>query len=419
MLCGTVLVKLKGFQKLTLTDQALQSWLTTLHIGAPKTSGVSLQNALGRVLAEDLVALENLPRFDKSAMDGYALKSADTVGASQSKPARFELTENQEIADKQAKQVWTGNPIPKGADAVVMLENTEKHEINLDVWSQLAPAFNVSKVGEDIKKGVVVAKAGVRLNPYHVGLAAALGYSQLKVAEKPKIAILATGNELAEVGTELSGNLIYDSNKLMVSGVCRELGAEATDFGITKDNIDEIAHQIQKALKTHDAVITTGGTSVGGLDLVPDAVNKLGKPGVIVHGVAMRPAMPTALAVLECKPVLILSGNPVAAIIGFEVFGRPMVCRLLGMPKTEPRPMLKATLKRRITSALGRKTYVRVIVTMNEGEFFAEPISAKGSGSISTMTQSNGFVIVPENREGVSEGEKVMVHLFSSLEIAE
>ena len=156
---------------------------------------------------------------------------------------------------------------------------------------------------------------------------------------------------------------------------------------------------------------------MGGLDLVPDAVNKLGKPGVIVHGVALRPAMPTGLAILENKPVLILSGNPVASIIGFEVFGRPMVCKMLGMNKTEPRSMLKAVLTRRVTSALGRKTYVRVRVTLKDGEFYAEPVSAKGSGSISTMTQSNGFVIVAENREGISEGETVIVNMFGGLEV--
>ncbi len=412
-------MKLKGFQKLTLTDQALQRWLAALQIKAPKAAALPLHDACGRVLAEDIIVQEDLPRFDKSAVDGYALKSADSVGASQFKPATLQLTENDEVADKQATQVWTGNPIPAGADAVVMLENTEKRGGKLEVWSQLAPGDNVSKKGEDTRKGEVVAKAGARLNPYHIGLAAAVGYSQLKVYEKPKIGVLATGNELAEVGSPLSGNLIYDSNKIMLSAMCRELGAETTDFGIAKDNVDEIADKIQKALKTQDAVITTGGTSVGGLDLVPDAVNKLGKPGVIVHGVALRPAMPTAVAMLEGKPVLILSGNPVAAIIGFEVFGRPMVCRLIGMNKTEPRPMLKATLVRRVASALGRKTYVRVKVTLRGGEFYAEPVSAKGSGSISTMTQSNGFVVVPENREGVSEGETVMVHMFGGLEVAD
>jgi len=413
---GTILVKLKGFQKLTLTDQALQLWFSALQIGRPKMTKISLQVALGRVLAEDIVAHEDLPRFDKSAMDGYALKSADTVSASQSKPAIFQLTENQEIEGKQAKQIWTGNPIPKGADAVVMLENTRKDEGKLEVWSQLALNANVSKTGEDINKGNVVAKAGARLNPYHIGLAAALGYSQLKVAQKPKIGILATGNELAEVGTKLSGNLIYDSNKIMIANVCKELGAETTDYGIAKDNVDEIADKIKEALKTQDAVITTGGTSVGGLDLVPDAINKLGKPGVIVHGVALRPAMPTSVGMLEGKPVLILSGNPVASIIGFEVFGRPMVCTLLGMSKTEPRPMLKASLSRNVASVLGRKTYVRVKVSLRGGEFIAEPVSAKGSGLISTMTQSNGFVAVPENREGISEGETVIVHMFGSLE---
>ncbi len=413
-----VVVKLKGFQKLTLTDKALQTWLETLQIGKPHAEGVSLQDALGRVLAEDFVAEESLPRFDKSAMDGYALKSADSAGASQSKPAVFQLTDSQEIGAKQAKQIWTGNPIPKGADAVVMLENTEKKEAKLEVWSRLVPGENVAKVGEDLKKGTLIAKAGARLNPYHIGLAAALGFSQLKVAAKPKIGVVATGNELAEAGGKLSGSLIFDSNKVMISGVCRELGAETTDFGIAKDDVDEIAEKIRLALKTQDAVVTTGGTSVGGLDLVPDAVNKLGKPGVVVHGVALRPAMPTALAMLEGKPVLILSGNPVAAIVGFEVFGRPMVCRLLGMKETEPRPMLKAVLARRVASALGRKTYVRVRVTLKEGEFYAEPVSAKGSGSISTMTQSNGFLVVPENREGVSEGETVAVHMFGTVEAA-
>ena len=411
------MVKLHGFQKLTLTDQALERWLNVLQIGKPLGELASLQDALGRILAEDLIAQNALPRFDKSAMDGYALKSAETIGASQSKPAIFQLTDNQEITSKQAKQVWTGNPIPEGANAVVMLEDTQKTGGKLEVWSQIAPLANISKIGEDIKKDDIIAQTGTRLTPYHIGLAAALGYNQLKVAKKPKIGILATGNELAEVGTQLSGSLIYDSNKIMISAVCRELGAETTNFGITKDNIDEIAVVIKKALETQDAVITTGGTSVGGLDLVPDAVNKIGKPGVIVHGVALRPAMPTAVAALDGKPVLILSGNPVAALIGFEVFGRPMVCSMLGMTKTEPRPMLKATLARRVTSVLGRKTYVRVCVILKDGEFIAEPVSAKGSGSISTMTQSNGFVIVPENREGVSEGETVVVHMFGSLEV--
>jgi molybdopterin molybdotransferase len=412
------LVKLKGFQKLTLTNQALQTWFGALKVGKPKVRQVPLRQALNRVLAEDLFAQEAVPRFDKSAMDGYAVKSVDLVGASQSKPAILNLTQDDQVNSKQAKQIWTGNPIPKGADAVVMLENTQKRSGEVEIWSQLVPWTNISKVGEDIKQGDPMVKAGTRLNPYHLGLAAALGILQLKVAEKPKIAIIATGNEIAEVGAERASNQIYDSNKTMISAMCQELGAEPSDLGIVKDNVEEIAEKIQSALKTHDVIITTGGTSVGGLDLVPDAVNKLGKPGVIVHGVALRPAMPTAVGMLEGKPVLILSGNPVAAVIGFEVFGRSLICKMLGMNKQESRPIVKAVLARRITSALGRKTYVRVRVTEKDGELFAEPVSAKGSGSISTMTLSNGYLVVPENREGIGERETVIVQMFGAVEVA-
>ena len=415
---GTVLVKLKGFQKLTFTDEALSTWLDALQIKKPKQATVALQEALNRVLAEDIVAQQDLPRFDKSAVDGYAVKSEDSVGASQFKPAIFQLTQAEIVNAKQAKQVWTGNPIPKGADAVVMLENTKTHDGELEVWSQLAPGDNISKKGEDIKKHQKPVEAGTRLNPYHIGLAAALGYSQIKVYQKPKIAILATGNELAEVGTEPSRNQIFDSNKIMLSNMCQELGAETNDYGIAKDNTDEISEKIRKALQTSDAVITTGGTSVGGLDLVPDAVNKIGNPGVIVHGMALRPAMPTALAVLEGEPVMILSGNPVAAIVGFEVFGRPIVSRLVGLSGTEPRPIVKAVMARKVASALGRKTYVRVCLKLQNGDFVAEPVSAKGSGAISTMTMSNGFVVVSENREGIAQGETVIVHMFGNLEVA-
>jgi len=411
-------VKLRGFQKLTFIDQALQAWFSALQIGKPNVVEVPLREALGCILAEDLIAHEALPRFDKSAMDGYAVKSADLAGATQSKPVVLQLIQTDQVNAKEAKQVWTGNPIPKGADAVVMLEDTKMFEEQLEVWCQLVPWSNISKIGEDIKKDDLLVKVGTRLNPYHLGIAAALGHINLKIAHKPKIAIIATGNEIVEVAAERESNQIYDSNKTIISAVCHELGAETTDFGIAKDNVDEIAEKIKSALRTSDAVITTGGTSVGGLDLVPEVVNKLGKPGVIVHGVALRPAMPTGVAMLEGKPVLILSGNPVAAVIGFEVFGRPLICKLLGMPQTEFRPMVKAVLIRRITSVLGRKTYVRVRVTFKNGDLFAEPVSAKGSGSISTMTQSNGYLIVPENREGINEGETVFVQIFSILEAA-
>jgi molybdopterin molybdotransferase len=298
-----------------------------------------------------------------------------------------------------------------------MLENTQKRDDELEVWVQLAPGDNVSKKGEDVKKGETAAEAGTRLNPYHLGLLAAFGKTQVRVTKKPRIAILATGNELADAGAKPAANQIYESNRLMLVAMCRELGAEPVDLGMAKDDVDEIVDKIKKGLTTADAVITTGGTSVGGLDLVPDAVNKLGKPGVVVHGVALRPGMPTALAALEEKPVVVLSGNPVAAVVGFEVFVRPLICRMLGMKKEESRPMVKGTMTRGISTALGRKTFVRIRAFVKNGEVFVEPVSARGSGAISTMTRGNGFVVVPEDREGVAKGETVTVSLFGNMEM--
>ena len=377
-----------------------------------------LSEALHRVLAAGLTAKEDLPRFDKSAVDGYTLKAEDTTGASQFKPVPFQITEAEEVGAKQARQIWTGNPLPKGANAVVMIEHTRKSDGRLEVSVQLAAGGNVSKKGEDVKQGENILEAGTRLNPYHLALLAAMGNNSVKVAEKPRVAILATGNELAEAGSKPVGSKIFDSNRVMLAAMCRELGAEPVDLGIAKDDLAEIGEKLKMGLRSCDVVITTGGTSVGGLDLVPDVVNNSGKPGVVVHGVALRPAMPTAVAALDGKPVMILSGNPVAAVIGFEVFARPLICKMLGMKQTEPRPTLNAVMTRKVAAALGRRTFVRVRVTRRNGEFLSEPVSARGSGAISTMTRGNGFVIVPENREGVAEGEVVTVHLFGEMEEA-
>jgi len=413
------LARLKGFQKLTRVDEALQTWLDVLKVKKCREVLVPLDKALNRVLATDLTAEEDLPRFDKSAVDGYALRAGDTTGATQFKSVTFHLTEAEQVGAKQARQIWTGNPIPKGADAVVMIENTKKADGELEVWVQLARGGNVSKKGEDVKKGETVLKAGTRLKSYHIALLAAMGKTEAEVAEKPRIAILATGNELVEVGSQPSGNQIFESNRIMLSAMCRELGAEPMDLGIAKDDVAEIAEKLTTGLRKCDAVITSGGTSVGRLDLVPDAVNNSGKPGVIVHGMALRPAMPTALAALDGKAVMVLSGNPVAAVIGFEVFARPLICLMLGMKHVEPRPTVSAVLTRKVATALGRKTFVRVRVTQKNGEFRAEPVSARGSSAISTMTRGNGFVMVPENREGVREGEVVAVRLFGNLEVVD
>ena len=412
------MVRLRGFQKLVTIEEAKELFFNSLKIGRRKTEIVSVWCALNRVLAEDIIAEEDLPRFDRSAVDGYAVKAEDTFEASQFKPKTLKLTNASELKSGEAKQVWTGNPLPKGSDAVLMLENVKPiGDSQIEVWTVVTPGENVSKRGEDIAKGEVAVKAGTRLKPHHLALISALGKSEVKVFEKPKLAILATGNELVKVGEKRREDQIYETNRILLASLCHELGAEPIDLGIAKDDVEEISERLKHGLEEADAVITTGGTSVGTSDLVPTAINRLGEPGVLVHGVAMRPAMPTALAIVNDKPIIVLSGNPVAAFFGFEVFARPLILKMLGV-ENEPRPVVTARLTRRTSTALGRKTFVRVRVFQQNGEFFAEPISARGSGIISTLTRANGYVIVPENREGLEEGETVQVHLFDSLEVS-
>lgn len=379
---------------------------------------VPVHQALNRVMAEDVIAEENLPRFDRSAMDGYAVRAEDTFEASQFKPKTLRITGEDKVDDKKAKQVWTGNPIPEGATAVMMMENTKQVNGEIEVWVPVTPGENISKKGEDVSKGDVAVKAGTRLKPQHLGLIAALGITEVNVVDKPKIAVLATGNELIETGNKPEENQIFEVNRLILSGLCQELGAEPFDLGIAKDDVNEIVKKLKVGLEKANAIITTGGTSVGASDLVPAAVNSFGKPGVIVHGIAMRPAMPTGLAIADKKPIIILSGNPVAAMIGFEVFARPLICKMLGL-KQEFRPVVKAKMMRRVATALGRRSFVRVHMSQRGEEFFAEPVSILGSGVISTMTRANGYVIVPENREGLEEGELVTVHMFDNIEVVD
>jgi molybdopterin molybdotransferase len=408
------LAQLEGFKKLANVDEALSIFLKTLKLKYLPATKVSLQFALERILAKDITANDDLPSFDRSAVDGYAIRAQDSFEASQFNPKTLVLTESEEVGENEAKQIWTGNALQKGADAVIMLEYTRRVNGKIDIWKPVTPGENVSKRGEDIIKGQVALKAGTRLKSHHLGLLGALGEAYVNVVRRPKVAILSTGNELVELGHTPKFGQVIAINRLILSNLCLELGAEAYNLGIAKDDVDKIADKIREGLKQADVIITTGGTSVGHADLVPIAVNQIGKPGVIVHGVAMRPGMPTALAILAKKPVFVLSGNPVAAMVGFEVFVRPVLLRMLGI-ESESKPVLKAKLTRRVSSVLGRRVFLRVYAFEREGEFFAEPIRVRGSSILSTMTKANGYVIIPENCEVLEEGEWVLVHLFDKI----
>lgn len=408
------MARLRGFERLTGVDEALSIFLKELRLERLASVRVPLHEALGRVLAEDAMAEGDLPPFDRSAVDGYALKAKDTFEASQISPKVLELTKEDRIDEREARQIWTGNPLPSGADAVVMLEHTKRVQGGVQLWNPVTPGYNVSRRGEDVERGQVAVKEGTRLRPRHLGLLAALGRTHVSVVEKPVVAILSTGSELVELGCKPKQAQVVGVNRLILSGLCVELGADPSDLGIARDDLNEIKAKIQEGINKADVVLTTGGTSVGHADLVTEAINQIAAPGLIVHGIAMRPAMPTALAILRGKPIIALSGNPVAAMIGFEVFARPLILKLLGI-ESEPRPMLRASLTRRVPSVLGRRVFLRVHAFEREGEFFAEPVRIKGAGVLTTMTKANGYVIIPEDREGLSEGESVTVYLFDSV----
>ena len=413
-----VLARLKGFQELVRVEDALEKWLAAIEFH-PNSTSVPLLTAQNRVSSSHIIANTDLPRTDRSAVDGYAVKATETIGASQSKPKIFKLNERDAIGPNQAKQIWTGNTIPENADAVVMLENTKTVGKILEVWSPMTRWENVSRKGEDIKKGEIAVKTGTRLKPHHLGIIAAFGMSEVEVFQKPKVAVLATGNEIVRVGDKIRENRVFDSNRVVLTALCNELGAEVIDLGIARDDMEEISQKLNNGLRRADAVMTSGGTSVGGPDLVPEVAAKIGKPGILVHGVAMRPGMPTGLAVVGKKPIILLPGNPVAVMLSFEVFGRPLISRMLGLKATESRPVLMARTKRKISTTLGRKNLVRVHVSREKGEFIADPISARGSSLFSTMTRSNGYVIVPENQEGLAEGAMVVVNMFEDLKVGE
>ncbi len=406
------MARLKGFKKLTNVDDSLNIFLSQLNLKKLDSEQIPINKALERITSEDIRAKSNLPAFNRSAVDGYALRAKDTFGVSLFNTKKFRLT-NKEIQENEAKELWTGNPVPEGADAVVMLEYTKKMGNEIELKSSITPGKNVSKMGEDVAEGKVAILAGTRLNPHHLGLLAALGETKVKVTRKPKVAILATGDELVVLGNKPEKGKIIETNRLVFSNLCKKLGAEPLDLGLVKDDLEQIMSKIKEGLEIADAVITTGGTSVGYPDLVPIAVNKLGKPGIIVHGIAIRPGMPTALGILEGKPVFVLSGNPVAATIGFETFTRPTLLKMLGID--ELRPIIEAQLTKRVAGVLGRRVYLRVKVFETDEGFLAEPVRVTGSGVITTITKANGYVVIPENREGLESGEKVRVSLFSTI----
>lgn len=310
----------------------------------------------------------------------------------------------------------TGSMMPSGADSVVMVEETlALPDGRIEVYGRTVPGQHVSRKGEDAEPGKQILRKGRRLRPEDIGIMKALGHTKARVARRPKIGIISTGDELVDSPTKLRLGKIVDVNRPILSGLVEELGAVPVDMGIARDREEEVTNALRRALKVSDAVLITAGSSVGKKDFIPKCINSLGKPGMLVHGVAMRPALPTGLALIKGKPVVSLPGFPVSAMVAFRAFCRPLIARLSGS-HGQSELAVKAVLKSRINGIHGHRTYVRVTLTHSAEGLAAEPVKTQRSSALMSMIDANGIVTVPEGVATVEAGQVVDVAVIGEIE---
>ncbi len=405
-------VRLKGFKKLVNVDEARKIVLSKVkELGSEK---VNIENAFGRILYRDIVAERDMPPFDRAAMDGYAVRAEDTFGASPTNPIYLRVVGEVNIGnvseitvgEKEAVKIMTGAPMPKGANAVVMFEHVNEIGEEIEVLKAVTPGKNVSLRGEDFKKGETILRKGRMLKPQDIAVLASLGYREVEVYKRPRVGIISTGDELLNPGEPLKEGKIYDVNGFSLLVLSKINGALAERIGIVRDNYDEIKTAIIDSLKKYDVVIVSGATSVGKKDYIPIIAKEFGE--ILFHGVAMRPGEPTGCAHINGKLLFMLPGYPVASIVAFENFVKPVLQKMQGYA-CEEYPKVNLKLKRKIAGTLGRRDFVRVRIT-EDG--MVEPIRVSGSGIITSLVKADGIVVVPENREGYEEGDYVEVRLF-------
>lgn len=406
------------FQVLPPAD-ALQRLLGALP-HASKTEEVEVQDALGRVLAVDLFSPIPLPTFPRANMDGYAVRSQETFGASDGLPAYLKLTGEAPMGQApripvrpgETVRVHTGGMIPEGADAVVMLEHTQQvDQTTIEVYRPVAPGENVVQLGEDVKEGERLLAKGHRLRPQDIGGLLGVGIVEVRVFRRPPVAIIATGDEVVPPEMQPGPGQIRDINSSTIATLVREAGGIPKPLGIVKDNSQALKEMAGRAMTEADAVIFSAGSSVSTRDMTAEVIGTLGKPGVLVHGVALKPGKPTILALCDGKPVFGLPGNPVSTFVTFDLFVRPALYHLTGTV-APPRPTVTARLIKNLASIPGREDYIPVRLVEGQGELLAEPVFGK-SNLIYTLVKADGFVVIPLDSGGLPAGAMVQVQRFS------
>jgi molybdopterin molybdotransferase len=397
-------------------DEALAKVLASVSFRTA-VEEVPLLEAAGRVLAEPVVALEDLPAFARSAMDGFAVRAQDTFGAAEAMPALLQVAGEvamggapaRPLCPGQAMRIATGGMLPEGADAVVMVEYTELlGSDTVAVYRAAAPGENTIRRGEDLKAGVVALEAGRILRPQDIGALAALGRQAVLVSVRPQVAVISTGDELVPPENIPGPGQVRDVNSYLLAALVQEAGAVPLLFGIVPDREDKL-HQALSEASGCDCVVLSGGSSAGARDLTTAAIGRLGRPGVLFHGVSMRPGKPLIFGVVEGRPYFGLSGNPTSALVGFVLFVRPLLFALSGA--REERIRLFARVERSLSSAGGREDYFRAFIYARDGELWARPILGQAN-LISTALRGNALLRIPQDSEGVETGEKVEVILF-------
>jgi molybdenum cofactor synthesis domain-containing protein len=408
------------FRKLLTFDEAkkaIDDQFKAVFLGEEEAV---LLEAYNRVLNEDVVSGLDIPPFNRSTVDGYAVKAEDTFGAEENQPVTLKVTGAVNVGEQpkvkvekgEAVEIVTGAPIPEGANAAIMVEDTEREDAELHVFGAVTVNENVMKKGSDIKKGEVVLKKGQVLGSSEIGVIAALGLTKVKVLKIPIVAVLSTGAEVTELGNELPAGKIYDINAYSISTAVIESGGKPVYFGAVPDDKEALTKALQTAVASADMVITSGGVSVGPRDYTPQIVDSLGKPGLVVYGIAVKPGKPTTVGFIGDKPVFSLPGHPTSALLIFYLFARPLIQRLAGRPVSGMK-MVGAFAGSRMFSAKGRRTFVMVKLEFDkECRLIAEPVESGASGAITTLAKADGFVQIGENEQFVDADEEVAVMLF-------
>ncbi len=408
-------VKGRGFSEYIRLERARE--IIFSEVEELETEKIPFHKSDGRVLSQDVESEVDVPPFDRSAMDGYAVRAEDTFGADENDPIELEVIASIEIGSYpdlelgkgEVAKISTGAPLPRGADAVIKIEETEKEDSKLEIFAPVSVGENVSKRGEDVESGTTVFEAPRRLRPSDLGLLASTGNLEVEVREKPKIGIAITGNELRAPDEDLEPGEIVETNSRTLGGSVEKCGGEYTRLGIVPDEMEEIEDTLDRA-SDFDLLILTGGSSVGEKDYVPDAISNKGE--LLFHGVAMRPGSPSSFGVVGETPVFSLAGSPAAALVAFEMLIRPTMRTMSGLPPERLEPNWKAKLTRKITSSLGRLDVVRVKLKRENDEYHADPIRITGSSILRTVSEADGVVLVPEDMEGFPRGEIVEVRPF-------